>query len=756
MSAPQPLDLRKTAVRRPVFGRAREQSLLREALSEVTNGRGGLWLLSGEPGIGKTTLAGDVERQAREQGCLVVWGRAWQAGGAPAFWPWSEALSVLVNAQAEPRALADAQTAAIAHLLPEHFGPPLAAPVASAEEARFALFLAVRTLLTRAARAQPIVLLFDDLHAADRSSLLLLEFIGPSLPSLPILVLGTYRDVEARLDPEMGRLIVQLARLGVTLPLGRLETRAATELAQAEVPGLQGSRLERLLATAQGNPLFLDQLLRHIQADPEALGQQASALPAVVQQVIRDRLALLPRPMQEVLEAGAVVGDEFEPELVAEICGSDAPLLDAVVERGAAAGVLAQLDGGRLRFTHALYREVLYRELPLSRRASLHAAVLRAIEGRHAGAPHPPLAELSHHALCAGPESLGAAVAYSISAAEVCFAQLAYDDALSLLERARSLVDRLAGPLPLRGSVLLAQGQLQMRTGATALGQALCAQAAEIGERSGDAELLARAALGYGSVLRAGLIDAVLVDLLSRALVQLGDAQPLLRVSVMARLAAARHPVHDFAESLALARDAITLARQLGDGVTLLSVLYTSLSVMADCVDPLERIPLNRECAALALELGDRQKRLRSFSRLVFDHVELGEFATAAEYIDDYDRLAAELQLQHVLWRAPVFRSMLALAQGDFAAVARYREQAKLLAGVDAEAGRCLLTQQYGVWTAQERLSELGACIEADSYRMLGELGAAQSAFAPGLCAWVASRREDTETARRYWSRIPT
>ncbi|HVZ36336.1 MAG TPA: BREX system ATP-binding domain-containing protein, partial [Polyangiaceae bacterium] len=705
--------------RRLIAGRARETEELSRALAEAAGGGGQLWLLSGEPGIGKTTLAQAVARLARERGFTVSWGRAWQAGGAPAFWPWREALDGLLLQHPAQDLLLDAETHALAPVLPERFGGT-APSAATPEAARFQLFLAVRTLLARAAGSQPIVLVFDDLHAADRASLLLLQFVAQALESAPILVLGTYREVEARLDAEVGRLIASVVREGSSLSLGRLDVEAAAALVAARAPELGGRLLERLLALAQGNPLFLDRMMRAFVADPTAFASEAGELPAGVSELVRDALGRLPELLHQLLEAGAVVGDEFDLDLVAEVCQAGENELDELVRRAGSTGILLSAGLGRQRFGHALYREVVYRDLPRARRASLHASVLQALERRHAADAKPPFVQLAHHALGAGPAAIAQAVRHAIRGAEDCFLQLAYDDGLSLLDRAQAELERLPEELTLRGEIQLARGQLRMSLGDLDLGQSLCRHAAELATQIGDADLLARAALGYGSTIRVALMDPVMIELLARALAALDERHPKLRVRVMARLAAARHPAASH-EAIALARDAVKQARQLGEDRTLLEVLFTALSVFMDFVDPRERIPLNREVAALGLRLGDRPKRLRSFARLFHDHVELGEFETAREYIEAYERLATELQLEHVLWRPAAFRALIGLVQGDFALVERERQRAERLAGADREAARTLTAQRHGLLFARQELATLRAGIEADAHRLFEE-----------------------------------
>lgn len=157
-------------------GRDRELDALDAALARLSS-NGSLYLITGEPGIGKTRLASELVEHARERGIRATWGQCWEAGGAPAFWPWREACEEVGIKFPDPAAIANPDPS----------------------EARFALFRDVASLLGREAARAPFVVVFEDLHAADRSTLLLLEFIAPQLRTLPILVIGTYRDLEASL-----------------------------------------------------------------------------------------------------------------------------------------------------------------------------------------------------------------------------------------------------------------------------------------------------------------------------------------------------------------------------------------------------------------------------------------------------------------------------------------------------------------------------------------------------------------------------
>jgi AAA ATPase domain len=193
---------------RAFVGRDRELAELVAGLDDALGGRGRLFLIAGEPGIGKTWLVEYLAGHATKQGTRVLWGRCWEGGGAPPYWPWTQMIRTLAESR-DVQTLASwlgAEAAHIAQLVPdlaEHLGTTTisAAPARESDAARFYLFEAVTGLFRRAASAQPLLLVLDDLHAADDPSMLLLQFLARDLRGARLLVVGTYRDVEAAWSP---------------------------------------------------------------------------------------------------------------------------------------------------------------------------------------------------------------------------------------------------------------------------------------------------------------------------------------------------------------------------------------------------------------------------------------------------------------------------------------------------------------------------------------------------------------------------
>ncbi len=697
-------------------GRGRELDQLSRGLDDARAGRGRLFLLVGEPGIGKTSLCDAATAAAAARGLPVLWGRAWEAGGAPAYWPWLDVLAGLA------RRLDDATLGAtldadgiplLAELIPEIRsrlppGPAFSPP--PPDEARFRLWRTVISLVRRAGAPEGLVLVFDDLHSADRSSLLLLYALARELRSLRVLLLATCRDVEARLDAEASELVFsRIAREGATLTLPRLNRGASADLLRGRHAGALAADVEgRIFESTQGNPLFLVEMLRLLDEEgPAAIA--AGVVPSGVRDLIRQRLARVADNTRGLLNLAAVAGDEVNPALLAAASGRDPGWIAARVADAARAGIFGQ-RAGRPWFSHALVREILYRELGSDERRALHAAVGTALDRASVNEAARPLMELAHHALEAGAD-LPRAVDLTLQAAARAAAVAATDQAIAILERAAAALDATSGPPLLRARVLLALAEARIRAGDSMQGTTLACEVATIAERAGDPELLARAALTYGLVLKLAMIDPVMVDLLESALDALPPGDSPLRARLLARLAAALQPSVDIDEPVRIAREAIATARRLGDRRGLLDTMFDGLSAMMDVVEPRERYDLNLEVESLARAEGDRDRLLRTHARLALDHLALGELALADARIDAFEGLATELRASWISWRVPLFRAVRAGIDGRFADAealeARVREEMGRVR--DPQSERALILLHEGLLRMADRHDEMRA-----------------------------------------------
>ena len=259
-----------TATGGTLVGRGAELGCLLAALDEAFAGNARVVLVSGEPGIGKTRLVDEFASHARRRGAHVLVGRCWEAGGAPPFWPFGQALRSYVHAR-DPelvRRQLGPGAAELVQLLPElkDVVPDLPAPSSlEPEAARFRLFDAVASFLRSAADEQPIMLFLDDLHAADAPSLLLLQFVARSLADCPVIVVAAYRDVDPPLEEPLTTTLAELLREPVTrrlslAGLGELDVASFIEQISGQAPPEQLT--DEIHRVTEGNPLFVGEIVR--------------------------------------------------------------------------------------------------------------------------------------------------------------------------------------------------------------------------------------------------------------------------------------------------------------------------------------------------------------------------------------------------------------------------------------------------------------------------------------------------------------
>ena len=366
--------LRPPGVAPLLVGREREQRILRDALDAAIGGWGRLVLIGGEAGIGKTALAESVCAEAETYGARVLVGRCYDLTETPPYGPWLDLFAHLALTDDDPlRPAAFAERSTV-----------------GATASPTALFNPVRDFFAALVSRQPVVLLLDDLHWADPASLDLLRFLARDLATLPLLLIATYRADEVQRTHPLYALLPTLAREAHAerIGLGRLEMDDVRVLIAARyaLAPVDEARLAIYLHTrTAGNAFFTVELLHTLeearalrQVDGrwligDLLGMQA---PPFLRQVIDGRLARLGEPAQRLLAAAAVIGQEVPLALWATVTGEDEETLLAIVERAVAAHLVEETaDATRVRFVHALIRECLNEELPLSRRRAWHRAV---------------------------------------------------------------------------------------------------------------------------------------------------------------------------------------------------------------------------------------------------------------------------------------------------------------------------------------------------------------------------------------------
>ena len=452
-------------------GRQREMGELKAVLEDTLSGKGRLVMLVGEPGIGKTRTAQELATYAGLRSAQVLWGRCYESQGVPPYWPWVQAIRSYVREHA-PQELHSEMGSGAANIaevvsdvkerLPDLKPPP---PIESAEASRFRLFDSISSFLKTASRKQPLLLILDDLHWADKPSLLLLEFVARELAGARLLLIGTYRDVELNRQHPLAETLGELTRerLFQRVLLRGLSQEDVARFMEVTTGAKPPSGLVRaVFAQTEGNPLFVTEVVRLLAQEgeltPERISKHDSGsvrIPEGVREVIGRRLNRLTQRCNEVLTVAAVIGREFAlnqllrlmnpstssgqamPELPAEQRISEDRLLETV-EEGLAAKVIEELPhaAGQYRFTHALIQETLIGELSLTRRVRLHARIAEALEALYGAYAEAHASELAHHFAEAesvlGKEKL---VKYSLLAGEKALALYAWEESLAHFQR---------------------------------------------------------------------------------------------------------------------------------------------------------------------------------------------------------------------------------------------------------------------------------------------------------------------------------
>jgi DNA-binding SARP family transcriptional activator len=531
-------------------GREAELATLLAGVDRVRDDAGTMFLVSGEPGIGKSRLADELAAHARDRGMRVLRGRCWERGGAPAFWPWVQVLRAAARGD-EAEALQ--ATPELAELVPDLRDAVADARRPSDPEAqRFRLFDAVATLL----RAQPTVVVLEDLHSADEPSLRLLEFVAAAAHDAPLVVVGTARDDLVRL--------ADVSRVALP-PLERGAVRAYVE-AIAGRP-VSARAIDAIYERTAGNPLFVAETVRVLAAERRLdRADVETAVPPGAREAIERRLQPLSETARAALAVASALGREFEPDVIEHVAGDVADGLDETI----AAGLVRAASGapGSLHFSHGLVRDAVYHAIPARRRREIHRRIAEDLARRYATGPGQHFAALAHHAFEAGAPQ---AVEYAVRAAEHANGQFAFEESARLYGLALEALQRHGRSDAARiCDLLLARGEAHGRAGEDAAAKTAFLDAAAVARRAGLGERLARAALGYGGrwVWTAMRDDSIVIPLLEEGLAALPEEDSPLRARLLARLAAG--PLKALGDAsrerrFALSAEAVAMARRLGE-----------------------------------------------------------------------------------------------------------------------------------------------------------------------------------------------
>jgi class 3 adenylate cyclase len=715
--AANPLDRLASGV---FVGRDAEVEKLRAGLDAALAGRGRILLLVGEPGIGKTRTSEELVTYARMRGAQVLWGRCYEGEGAPPYWPWVQVIRSYVH-DCDPQTLASEMGAGatdIAAVVSEVRArlPGLPEPSRlEPDQARFRLFDGVASFLRNAARRQPLVLVLDDLHWADKASLLLLQFLARELGSDRLLLLGTYRDVELRRQHPLSETLAELARNPLCervllRGLGRADVARFIEATTGNAPA--DALVEAVFRETEGNPFFVHEVVRLLAADgrlerPPDGGSWSLEIPQGVREVVGRRLNRLSEECNQALAVASVIGREFDLAVLQRVVELSEERLLETLDEAVAARVIGDVPEtlDRYRFSHALVRETLYEELNTPRRVRMHGRVGAVLEELQRGAEGPHLAEISHHcfqAVQAG--GVDRAVEAATRAGDWAAGRMAHEEAALHYERAVQALELGEKPDPDRLAALVVRlAELQRDAGATERGRETALRGAALARELGSAELLARAALAYGGnfpVIEMGRADATMLALAEEALTALGDGDSRLRVQVLDRLATEFFFVGASDRIEALQEEAVAIARRLEDPASLARALSSvQFGRMSWTTKDWQRVRgVHEEVIRLCEQTGDAALAHFSTAGCVTASLSLGRRDLVDRDIARGAALAGEARNPASRYFPLMYRCMTALLEGRFAEGSALAQQALQigLASVESNALQWFACQHMG------------------------------------------------------------
>jgi len=737
----------------------REQCLarMRERWLEVRKGQTRLMVLEGEAGVGKTRLAAHFAQGVHRDGGAVLYGRADEDVLVP-HQPFVEALRHLLTHGGD--AIVEegrAEREVLARFLPDLSLPadPRAASAALDETLRYQLFEAVAALLARASSRWPLLLVLDDLHWADKPTLLLLRHLlrHPELSRL--LIVGTFRDVEVRREHPLVELLTDLRREQRydRLTIGGLDEEDARALVADRLgtdvtPGF----IRRLRRQTEGNAFFIEETVRALIDSGVPLQEAATevalerrGVPEGVAEVIIRRVRHLSPLGAEILTVASIIGREFRLGIAEQLVEAAPEEVMSALEEAIGAGLILELPDrvDVFAFSHALVREILHDQLTASRRVRLHYRVAEALErlARTETVNPVELAQqfyLARH--LAGPDP---ARRYAIAAGQQATELLAYEEAAEHFRRALTLF--ADDDEPERCEVLLALGRVQWHAGDDEARKTFLTAADSAAARQA-VDQLARAALGLGErYWESVYVGSRYRELLEEAVSALDRTDGQLRTLLLARLGANLAFPDEDERAHALSREALEMARRLGDEDVLVTALLARHVTLSDVRHLDERLALSEEF--MQLDGGHRELSAECQQWRLYDLLEAGDLAGGRREQARLDALAKELG-------QPLFRSIAAgwhglwaELDGDVEAAERYAEECL------RQGQRAHTRDASSTWAAkllmlrarQGRLAELTPVVER-----LAATGASRAGWALAL-ALVRADAGDLDAAREIY-----
>jgi DNA-binding SARP family transcriptional activator len=712
----------------PLVGRWRELDRLgrlwSRARAGVRDGSGRLVLLTGEPGIGKTRLAAELATNAHRAGAIVLAGRSPEENVVP-YQPFLEAIRhyVVGVPSAQLRATARDYGAELARLVPElrRRAPELPAPTRDEPETeRYRLFEAVVGLLTEISAYAPVLLVIDDLQWADRATLMLLRHLARAPEPARMLILGAYRDTEHE-PGGFADAVAELRRerLVVELDVGGLSESETAQLARLRAGGNPSQAFVRaLFRRTEGNPFFIEEIVRHLseaglmldRAGASALDQVT--LPEGVKDVIARRLSRLDARAIEWLRVAAVIGRDFDAELLERVASLDEDEFLNALEEVLAAGLVIEspIEPGHYSFSHALIRETLYGGMSAPRRARLHRRVGEALEA--SGGERHLSALALHFTRAAGAQDAEKAIRYALRAGARASEMLAHEAAAEHYARALEVLRRFDPDDDARRlELLLALGEARVRAGEMPLAWESFREAAGLAERLGDSDALARAAIGASRryVQQPGVVDHELIDMFWRAYERTADQRTAMRVRLVSRMCGALYYSPERGRMAALSQEALEIAAELDDPEASAFACAARRRALWDPIHLQERLAASTEMLTMARRAGNLELELQAHAWLVVDLLEQGNHDAVDAQIAAFTAGAERLRQPLYLWHAAVWRVMGTLLAGRLDEAGELAADA-VASGAPSEAvtaPQYYAIQMLAIRREQDRIGEL-------------------------------------------------
>jgi predicted ATPase len=426
-----------------VVGRVTEKEILAACFADAKQGNGNIVLIRGEAGIGKSSLAYAFTQTVDPSEAVVVYGQCHETLGSPPFWPWLQVLKSLQSSEQSAQVTSTNIFESLASAAPQATSGSHSTFSRDAGTEQFLLFSQIDSVVAQYASLRPLILVLDDLHWADRSSLLLLTHVCRKLSERPIQIVGTYRELEiTRKHP----LFESLGEINRQTTLRRIALKG---LSEEDVSGyvqsvvkqpLPAVVLRSLYEKTEGNPLFMSEVTRLLlhETQQPTNDKFVIEIPNGIQEAIGQRLNELSDKCNELLGMASVIGRNFNLRELSELLtDTDELKLLHTLEEAVARGIVNELSQGiaSFQFCHVLIRDILYAELSLAKKIPLHRKVADSLAQLHASGAEVSLGEIARHYYQALQGGQGEhAVHYAIEAAKHAYRLSAFDEARSYYE----------------------------------------------------------------------------------------------------------------------------------------------------------------------------------------------------------------------------------------------------------------------------------------------------------------------------------